>query len=103
MSFGPVENQDYKVRMEYCIDNGPGSCAGNPPGCTDCGCLFFETGSSGNAYGTTQVDACNGSGVAPTVPINGWHFTMSGNTLDLIADDVGICSTAPSPGDKCGW
>ena len=102
ISYALTEDEDYKVRLEYCIDDGPGQCAGNPPGCTDCGCLYVETAVSGNPYGTTQIDACNGSSGLPTVSINGWHFSLSGSTLDLIVDDLAVCEEQPAPGDKCG-
>jgi hypothetical protein len=102
LNYSLVEDENYKIRMEYCIDDGPGLCAGNAPGCENCGCLYVETAASGNPYGTTQIDACDGSALA-TIPIDGWHFSMSASTLDLLADDLAVCEDNPAPGDKCGW
>jgi len=102
LSFDLTEDTNYRVRLEYCIDGGPGNCAGNTAGCTDCGCLYVDTASGGNPYGTTQIDRCEGSSGTPFVPIDGWQFTMGDGTLDLVADDVAICDTAPPAGVKCG-
>jgi len=102
INFSATEDTDYRVRLEYCIDGGPGNCAGNAAGCTDCGCLYIEPASGGNPYGTTQVDRCEGSSGPPSTPINGWQFSMSDGTLDLIVDDLAVCDTSPPAGVKCG-
>jgi hypothetical protein len=102
MTFNPAEDTNYRVRLEYCVDGGPGNCVGNAAGCTDCGCLYVESDSGGNPYGTTQVDRCEGSSGTPWTPINGWQFSMSGETLDLIVDDLAVCDTSPPAGVKCG-
>jgi hypothetical protein len=96
------QDVDYRVRLEYCLDSGPGNCTGNAADCTDCGCLYVETAVSGNDYGTTQVDRCDGFAGAPYTPINGFLFSMSADTLDLIVDDVAICDAPPAAGEKCG-
>lgn len=96
-TFTPAADTTYKVRLEYCMDGGPGSCGVIATDCIDCGCLTVDV--VGNDFGDTQVDSCDGEGTP--AGINGMRWRLEADSMDLVIDDLGVCDGA-SGAAKCG-